>query len=78
MVPSPESLARRVVRDLMVYTRGRPRQFVSIRTIERRLELDDDEATDAALIWALEEGWLLRMGEYSYGLTDAGRKAGKV
>ena len=40
--------------------------------------LDDDETTDAALIWALEKGWLLRRGEYSYGLTDAGRKAGKV
>ena len=78
MPSDSEPLARRIVRDLMIYTRGRPRQFVSIQTIERRLVLADDEATDAALIWAMEKGWLLRMGEYSYGLTDAGRKAGKV
>jgi hypothetical protein len=78
MPHDPESLARRVVRDLMIYTRGRPHQWVSLQTIERRLMLDDNETTDAALIWAMEKGWLLRRGEYSYGLTDAGRKMGKV
>ena len=78
MSNDPETLARRVVRDLMIYTRGRPQQWVSLQTIERRLVLDDNETTDAALIYAMEKGWLLRRGEYSYGLTDAGRKAGKV
>jgi hypothetical protein len=78
MPPGAELLARRIVRDLMIYTRGRPHQWVSLPTIERRLALDDNETTDAALIWALVQGWLLRKGEYSYGLTDAGRKAGKV
>jgi hypothetical protein len=78
MPHDPESLARRVVHDLMIYTRGRPQQWVSLQTIERRLVLDDNETTDAALIYAMEKGWLLRKGEYSYGLTDAGRKAGRV
>lgn len=76
--PDPEVLARRIVRDLMIYTRGRPHQWVSLQTIERRVGLDDNETTDAALLWAMEQGWLQRRGEYSYGLTDAGRKEGKV
>ena len=78
MVSDAEPLARRIVRDLMIYTRGRPRQFVSIQTIERRLELTDDETTDAALNMAMEKGWLDRHGESAFGLTDEGRKAGKV
>lgn len=78
MPPDAESLARRIVGDLMIYTRGRPQQWVSIQTIERRLDLTDDETTDAALNMAMEKGWLLRKGEYSFGLTDAGRKAAKV
>ena len=77
MAPSSESLARRMVRDL-VYTRGRPCQFVSIQTVERRLELTDDETTDAALNIAMEKGWLERHGESAFGLTDAGRKAGNA
>ena len=78
MASDSESLARRIVRDLMIYTRGRPRQFVSIQTIERRLEHTDDDTTDAALNMAMEKGWLDRHGESAFGLTDAGRKAGKV
>jgi hypothetical protein len=78
MPSDSEPLARRIVHDLMIYTRGRPRQFVSIQTIERRLDLTDDETTDAALNVAMEQGWLLRKGESSFGLTDAGRKVAKV
>jgi hypothetical protein len=73
-----ESLARRILGDLMIYTRGRPQQWVSIQTIERRLDLTDDETTDAALNMAMEQGWLVRKGEFSFGLTDAGRKVAKV
>lgn len=73
-----EALARRILGDLMIYTRGRPQQWVSIQTIERRLDLTDDETTDAALNMAMEQGWLLRKGEFSFGLSDAGRKAAKV
>ena len=78
MSTSSESLARRILGDLMIYTRGRPQQWVSIQTIERRLDLTDDETTDAALNMAMEQGWLLRKGEFSFGLTDAGRKEAKV
>ena len=52
------SLARRIVRDLMIYTRGQQQRWVPVETIERRLLLKDEKATDAALALAIEKaGW---------------------
>ena len=58
MPPTPVSLARRIVRDLMIYTRGQQQRWVPVETIERRLTLKDHKATDAALALAIEkDGW---------------------
>ena len=74
----PDSLARRIVRDVMIYTRGQPRRWVPVQTVERRLELKDDKATDAALTVAIEKGWLLLKADHSVGLTDSGRQLTKA
>ena len=78
MPPSPVTLARRIVRDLMIYTRGQQQRWVPVETIERRLELKDHKATDAALALAIEKGWLAANTGHAAGLTDAGRKVAKV
>jgi hypothetical protein len=78
MPPSPVSLARRIVRDLMIYTRGQQQRWVPVETIERRLVLKDEKATDAALALAIEKGWLSAKTGHAIGLTDAGRKVAKV
>ena len=52
---TPVSLARRIVRDLMIYTRGQQQRWVPVETIERRLLLKDEKATDAALALAIEK-----------------------
>jgi hypothetical protein len=72
------SLARRIVRDLMIYTRGQQQRWVPVETIERRLLLKDEKATDAALALAIEKGWLAANTGHAVGLTDAGRKLAKV
>jgi Mn-dependent DtxR family transcriptional regulator len=72
------ALARRIVRDLMIYTRGQQQRWVPVETIERRLELKDHKATDAALALAIEKGWLSAATGHAVGLTDAGRKVAKV
>jgi hypothetical protein len=77
-VPPPESLARRIVLDMMIYTRGQLRRWVPVQTIERRLELTDEKVTDAALTVAIEKGWLLLKADHSIGLTDSGRKLTKA
>ena len=76
--PRPDVLARRIIRDMMIYTRGQPRRWVPVPTIERRLVLKDDKATDAALTLALEKGWLLLKADHSIGLTDSGRQLTKA
>lgn len=78
MPPNPVSLARRIVRDLMIYTRGQTQRWVPVETIERRLVLKDEKATDAALALAIEKGWLSANTGHAVGLTDAGRKVAKV
>ena len=75
--PRPDSLAKRIVRDVMIYTRGQPRRWVPVQTVERRLVLKDDKATDAALTVAIEKGWLLLKADHSIGLTDSGRQLTK-
>jgi Mn-dependent DtxR family transcriptional regulator len=72
------SPARRIVRDLMIYTRGQQQRWVPVETIERRLTLKDHKATDAALALAIEKGWLAANTGHAVGLTDAGRKVAKV
>jgi Mn-dependent DtxR family transcriptional regulator len=72
------SLARRIVRDLMIYTRGQQQRWVPVETIERRLTLKDHKVTDAALALAIEKGWLAANAGHAVGLTDAGRKVAKV
>jgi hypothetical protein len=78
MPPTPVSLARRIVRDLMIYTRGQQQRSVPVETVERRLVLKDEKATDEALALAIEKGWLSAMAGHAVGLTDAGRKMAKV
>jgi len=79
MPPStPIALARRIVRDLMIYTRGQQQRSVPVETIERRLSLKDHKATDAALAAAIEKGWVSAGTGHAIGLTDAGRKIAKV
>ena len=75
---APLSLARRMVRDLMIYTRGQQQRWVPVETIERRLMLKDEKAVDAALAVAIEKGWVSPNTGHTIGLTDAGRKMAKV
>ena len=75
MPPTPVSLARRIVRDLMIYTRGQQQRWVPVETLERRLVLKDEKA---ALALAIEKGWLAANAGHAVGLTDAGRKVAKV
>jgi hypothetical protein len=49
-----------------------------VETLERRLVLKDEKATDAALALAIEKGWLAANAGHAVGLTDAGRKVAKV
>jgi len=72
------SLARRIVRDLMIYTRGQQQRWVPVERTGRRLPPRDHKATDAALALAIEKGWLAANTGHAVGLTDAGRKVAKV
>ena len=66
------------MRDLMIYTRGQQQRSVPVETVERRLVLKDEKATDEALALAIEKGWLSAMTGHAIGLTDAGRKMAKA
>lgn len=68
-----EALARRIARDLQIYTRGRSRQLVPVETVTRRLFLKDEASTVAALELARAKGWLTVEAGQSVCLTDAGR-----
>ena len=70
----PEVIARRVVRDVMIYTRGVKMRWVPLETVERRLSLADGRATRAALALAEKAGWLTVKDGESLCLTDAGRQ----
>ena len=75
--PRPDLLARRVVRDLMIYTRGVKMRWVPLETVVRRLLLKDGKATSAALALAATNGWLTVKDGQSLCLTDAGRQIAK-
>ena len=74
MATCTAALARRIVHDLHAYGAGRPGQWASLNTITRRLQLDDELATDAAVELAAKRGWLEELGGHSIRLTDAGRR----
>lgn len=71
-------LARRVVRDIMIYTRGLKMSWVPVETVARRLELNDANATSAALALAETKGWLTVKDGDSLCLTAAGRQIARL
>jgi hypothetical protein len=73
----PDLLARRLVRDMMIYTRGLKMRWVPLETMARRLVLKDANATSAALALAETKGWLTVKDGDSLCLTDAGRQFAK-
>ncbi len=70
----PDQIARCVLRDIMIYTRGIKMRWVPLETVARRLELNDTGATQAALMLAETAGWLTVKDGESLCLTDAGRQ----
>jgi hypothetical protein len=74
----PDLLARRLVRDMMIYTRGLKMRWVPLETMARRLVLKDANATSAALALAETKGWLTVKDGDSLCLTDAGRQFAKL
>jgi len=70
----PDLLARRLIRDMMIYTRGIKMRWVPLETVARRLVLKDTNATSAALALAETKGWLTVRDKASLCLTDAGRQ----
>jgi hypothetical protein len=73
----PDLLARRLIRDIMIYTRGIKMRWVPLETVARRLVLTDANATAAALALAETNGWLTVKDGDSLCLTDAGRQFAK-
>lgn len=73
----PDLLARRLIRDMMIYTRGIKMSWVPLETMARRLVLKDGTATSAALALAETNGWLTVKDGHSLCLTDAGRQMAK-
>jgi hypothetical protein len=70
----PDLLARRLIRDMMIYTRGIKMRWVPLETVARRLMLKDTTTTTAALALAETNGWLTVKDGASLCLTDAGRQ----
>jgi hypothetical protein len=70
----PDLLARRLIRDMMIYTRGIKMRWVPLETVARRLMLKDTHATSAALALAETKGWLTVKDGAGLCLTDAGRQ----
>jgi len=74
---SVETLARRIVRQMWNYTEGLPGRWAPLATISERLKLENDLATNAAALFAVEQGWLEEFGDYnSIRLTGIGRSTG--
>jgi hypothetical protein len=73
----PDLLARRLIRDMMIYTRGIKMSWVPLETMARRLVLKDGTTTSAALALAETNGWLTVKDGHSLCLTDAGRQMAK-
>jgi hypothetical protein len=72
--PRPDLLARRLILDVMIYTRGIKMRWVPLETVARRLVLTNTDATAAALALAETKGWLTVKDGASLCLTDAGRQ----
>lgn len=72
MGPNAEIQARRLVKEAYEYTAGRPRIWVSVDRLARRLRMDDAATLEAALTAAEASGWLITDGSESLCLTDAG------
>ena len=70
----PDLLARRLIRDMMIYTRGIKMRWVPLETVARRLVLKNTDAMAAALALAETKGWLTVKDGASLCLTDAGRQ----
>lgn len=70
----PDQLARRLILDMMIYTRGIKMRWVPLETMARRLMLKDMSAASAALTLAETKGWLTVKDGASLCLTDAGRQ----
>lgn len=73
-----ESLARQMIDDLFIYTRGKPMQKVPVATVERRLVLKDGVATGAALQEATKRDWLTIESDNNLCLTESGRRLAKT
>jgi len=78
MLNPAESLARKIVRDMHIYTRGRPMHWVPMDTVIRRLDLKQDAATGAAFSHAASHGWLELKELRGACLTTAGRRLTKA
>ena len=78
MLNSAASLARKIVQDMHIYTRGRPMHWVPMDTVMRRLELKEDAATEAAFTHATSNGWLELKELRGACLTNAGRRLTKA
>ena len=61
-----ETQALRMLRALLASTGGRPQQWRSL--------LGLPGATDAAVQYAVEQGWVIVEGGHSVALTDHGRQ----
>src|SRR4051812_40886300 len=76
---SVEALARKIVRQMWEYTEGLPGRWAPLATISERLKLENDLATNAAALFAVEQGWLEEFGDYnSIRLAHAGRSTGSA
>lgn len=78
MLTPAASLARKIVRDLHIYTRGRPMHWVPMDTVMRRLALKAGATTEAAFSHATSHGWLELKDPQGACLTTAGRRLTKA
>jgi hypothetical protein len=69
-----EGLARLIAREVWEYTAGLPQRWVPLIIIAERLALQDEDATTAAIQFAVDHRWLEDFGgQNSIRLTGAGR-----
>jgi hypothetical protein len=79
MMDPVETLARQIVREMWEYTEGLPGRWAPLCIVSERLELEDEEATRAAVQYAVERQWLEEFSDYnSIRLTDAGRSTSVI
>ena len=74
MLTKIEILARSIVRNVYAQTSGRPIQWRMLHQICAGLGADSEDSIEAAMLLAIERGWLeQRDGQY-VDLTDEGRR----